>query len=256
MRPMWSGMISFGLVNIPVKLYTAVKSHPYEMNYLRRDDLCPIQYKRVCRRTGEEVPFEQIVRGYQFRKGDYIVLEEEDFKKAGVKKTYTIDVEVFVDEKEIDGKFLEKPYFLEPDKKAQKTYALFRQALTKSKKVGIGRFVLKDREHLVMLKPQDKVIILNQMRFAELLKDPGELDLPGEVNIPKNQMELAMELINKFAGTFKPREFHDTYTQTIREIVEAKKKGKPIRLEEEKIPVTQAEDILVKLKASLETANK
>ena len=131
-RPSWRGMISFGLVNVPVNLYTAVKPELHEMNYLRKNDLCPISYKKVCRFTGEEVPFKDIVRGYEYKEGDFVVLDDEDFKKADVKKTSTIDIAVFVDEKDVDPKYMEKPYYLEPEKKAQKPYALFREAMARS----------------------------------------------------------------------------------------------------------------------------
>ncbi len=178
MRAIWSGMVSFGLVNIPVKLHTAVTPDTLSMNYLRKDDLCPIQYKKVCRRTGEEVPFEDIVRGYQYQKDDYVVLSEQDFQKAASKKTYTIDIEQFVDEREVDFKYIEKPYYLEPEKKSHATYALFREALAESKMAGIGRFVLKNREHLVMLKADRDVIMLIVMRFANTLKKPRNSNFP------------------------------------------------------------------------------
>lgn len=257
MRALWSGMISFGLVNIPVKLYTAVKTEPYQMNYLRREDLCPIQYKKVCRRTGEEVALEHIVKGYQYKKGDYVVLDEEDFKKADIKKTYTIDIEVFVDDNSVDLKYADKPYFLEPEKKSQKAYALFREAMRKSKKAGIGKFVLKDREHLAMLRPENRAIMLILMRFDALLKDPSELDLPPqEIKIPQNQMELALELIGKLRGDFNPGQFKDTYTEKLRQIIEAKKKGKYVHAEEVSLASTEAGDILAKLRQSLATAGK
>lgn len=254
MRALWSGMISFGLVNIPVKLYVAAESRPFQLSYLRKDDLCPIQYKRVCRITGEEVPFQQLVKGYEYRKGDYVVLDEQDFKKADIKKTYTIEIDVFVDEKEVDVKYIEKPYYLEPEKKSHKTYALFREAMLKSKKVGIGRFVLKDREHLVMLKTDGKVIMLVLMRFSGVIRDPGGLDLPGKIDVPENQLNLAMELIKKFEGNFNPHNFKDTYTQRLKEVIEAKKKGKPVHVKEERLQETEAGDILSRLKESLSTA--
>lgn len=256
MRPMWSGMISFGLVNIPVKLYTAVKSSAFEMNYLRRDDLCPIQYKRVCRRTGEEVPYENIVRGYEYRKDDYVVLDDRDFEKADLKKTYTIDIEVFIDERDVGPEYFEKPYFLEPDKRAHKTYALFRQAMVRAGKVGIGKFVLKDREHLVMLRPDNKVITLILMRFSELLKNYQELDLPGEMTIPKNQLALALELIGKLQGRFKPRDYRDTYSEQLKKVIEAKKRGKTFHIEKPKPEITEVRDIMVKLRQSLSAAKK
>lgn len=247
----WSGMISFGLVNVPVNLYVAVKPEIHEMNYLRKVDLCPIQYKKVCRLTGEEVPFKDIVRGYEYKKGDYVVLSDEDFKRADVKKTYTIDIEVFVDEKDVDPKYLEKPYYLEPQKKAHKTYALFREAMAKAKKVAIGKFVLRDREHLVMLKPEGNVLVLMMLRFFGALRDPSNLDLPAKTAIPKNQLELALELIKKFEGAFKPETFKDTHAARLREIIAAKKKGKPVHVREEVPRETEVEDIVSKLKESL-----
>jgi len=251
-RPSWRGMISFGLVNVPVNLYTAVKPEIGAMNYLRKDDLCPISYKKVCRMTGEEVPFKDIVKGYEYREGDFVVLEEGDFGKADVKKTSAIEVELFVDEKDVPPEFIEKPYYLEPQPKADKAYALFRDAMARSKKVGIGLFVLRDREHLVMLKPQGRAIMLIQLRFAATLRDPGQLDLPGQIDVPKNQMELALELVKKFEGVFKPRDFKDTYAASLRAIIAAKAKGKPVHLRKEEAPrETEVEDIVSKLKESL-----
>jgi DNA end-binding protein Ku len=251
-RPVWSGMISFGLVNVPVNLYVAAKPELHQMNYLRKDDFCPIQYKKVCRHTGEEVPFKDIVKGYEYRSGDYVVLSEKDFEKADVKKTYAIDLEVFVDEKEVDAKYLEKPYYLEPQKKAHKSYALLRDAMARSGKVGIGKFVLRDREHLVMLKPEGEVIVLLQLRFAGTLRDPRALDLPGKAEVPKNQLELALDLIRKFEGHFQPEDYKDTYAATLKKIIEAKKKGRPVHIKEEEAPKeTEVEDILAKLKDSL-----
>ena len=251
-RPSWRGMISFGLVNVPVNLYTAVKPEIHEMNYLRKDDLCPIAYKKVCRLTGEEVPFKDIVRGYEYRDGDYVVLKDEDFDKADVKKTSAIEIEVFVDERDVDPKYIEKPYYLEPQKKADKAYALFREAMAATKKVGIGLFVLKDREHLVMLKPEGRVILLVLLRFAASLRDLSELDLPAKADVPKAQMELALDLIKKFEGPFKPEAYKDTYAARLRSIIAAKAKGKTVHVPEQEAPrATEVEDIMAKLKESL-----
>jgi len=251
MHALWSGMVSFGLVNIPVNIQTAVKPDTLSMNYLRKDDLCPIQYKKVCRKTGEEVPFEDIVRGYQYKKDDYVILKEEDFQKAAAKKSNTIDIELFADEKEIDPKFMEKPYYLEPQKKAGATYALFRTALAESKKVGIGRFVLKDKEHLVMLKADHEVIMLIVMRFADKFKRTSELSLPKAGDIPKNQKELALELIEKLNGHFKPEHFKDNYNERLMRVIEARKHGKTVHVEKEEPKETTASDIMDKLKKSL-----
>ncbi|MGZ5488626.1 MAG: non-homologous end joining protein Ku [Candidatus Aminicenantales bacterium] len=251
-RPTWTGMVSFGLVNVPVNLYTAVKPEIHAMNYLRKDDLCPISYKKVCRLTGEEVPYKDIVKGYEYRDGDFVVLNDSDFEKADVKRSSAIEIEVFVDEKDVDPKYLEKPYYLEPQKKAHKPYALFREAMTKAQKVAIGTFVLRDREHLVMLKPEGKVILLTLLRFAATLKDPGELDLPDKAEVPKNQMDLALELIKKFEGPFKPEAFKDSYAARLRAIIAAKAKGKTVHVPEEEAPrATEVEDIMAKLRESL-----
>jgi DNA end-binding protein Ku len=251
-RPSWTGMISFGLVNVPVNLYVAVKPEIHAMNYLRKDDLCPISYKKVCRVTGEEVPFQDIVKGYEYREGDYVVLKDEDFEKADVKKTSTIDVEMFVDEQDVDPKYIEKPYYLAPQKKGHQAYALLREAMARSKKVAIGVFVLRDREHLVMLKPEGRVILLLLLRFAASLRSPAELDLPAKAEVPKNQMELALDLVRKFGGEFKPEAFKDTYAARLRAIIAAKAKGKTVHVREEEAPrETEVEDILSKLKESL-----
>lgn len=251
-RPIWEGMVSFGLVNVPVRLMSAVKPELHAMNYLRKDDLCPISYKKVCRSTGEEVPFKDVVRGYEYREGDYVVLSEEDFKRADLKRTSTIDLEVFVDEKNVDPRFIEKPYYLEPDRKAHKAYALLREAIAGSKKVGIGRFVLRDREHLVMLKPEGQVIMAIQLRFAASLRSPATLDLPGKVDVPENQMKLALELIKKFEGPFKPEAYKDAYAAHLKAIIAAKAKGKTVHVRKEEAPrETEVEDIMSKLMASV-----
>jgi DNA end-binding protein Ku len=245
-------MISFGLVNVPVNLYTAVKPEIHAMNYLRKNDLCPISYRKVCRSTGEEVPFKQIVRGYEYREGDFVVLNDEDFKKADLKRTSTIDIEAFVDEKDVDPKYIEKPYYLEPEKKAHKAYALLREAMALSRKIGIGRFVLRDREHLVMLKPEGRVILLILLRFAASLRSPAELDLPTKVDVPNNQMKLALELIKKFEGSFKLDAYKDAYAARLKSIIAAKAKGRTVHVRKEKAPKeTEFEDILSKLTESL-----
>ncbi|MCB4791561.1 MAG: Ku protein [Elusimicrobia bacterium] len=251
MRALWSGLVNFGLVNIPIKIQTAVKTDTYSMHYLRKDDMCPIQYKKVCRRDGQEVPLGDIVRGYEYEKGDYVVLKEEDFQKAAVKKTYTIAIELFVNEREVDFKYIEKPYFLEPEKRSHAAYALFRSALQESGMVGIGRFVLKDREHLALLKADHEVIMLIVMRFASTLKKTSGLDLPKNADIPRNQKELALELINKHKGHFRPEQFKDNYIEQLKRIIETKKHGKTIHVEKETPQETAASDILEKLKKSL-----
>jgi DNA end-binding protein Ku len=251
-RPIWTGLISFGLVNVPVTLHSALKPEIHAMNYLRKDDLCPISYRKVCRATGEEVPFKDIVKGYEYREGDFVVLSDEDFKRADVKRSSIIDLEVFADESEVDPKYIERPYYLAPEKKAQKAYALLREAMARSGKVGIGRFVLRDREHLVMIKPEGPVIMLVQLRFAATVRNTAGLDLPAKADVPKNQMDLALELIKKFEGHFNPEDYKDAYAAELKAIIAAKAKGKTVHLKKEEAPrETEVEDIMSKLMESL-----
>ncbi len=234
MRSIWSGSINFGLVNIPVKLYTAVKSSHLYFNYLRKDDLCSIGYLKVCRKTGEEVSKEEIVRSYEYQKGDYVILDENDFKEANIETSYAITIEDFVAEKEVDIIYAEKPYYLEPEKESKNVYALFREALLESKKVGIGKFILKEKEHLGMLKTQEDLIVLVLIRFPSEILSPESLDIPKKIKVPRKQIELALELIDKLSGPFKLAKYKDTYTEKLKEIIEAKKKGKKITVKESK----------------------
>ena len=156
MKALWKGSISFGLVNIPVKLYSASQSHTLDLDMLRKGDLCQVRFARVCRDDGKEIPYEDIVKGYKYEDGDYVVLTDKDFENASVEKTHTIDILHFVNEKEIDPVYFEKPYFLVPEKSGTKSYALLREAIKQTKKAGIGRFVLKNREHIGLLKYNPK----------------------------------------------------------------------------------------------------
>jgi len=155
MRPLWQGAISFGLILIPVKMYKATKERNLDFHLVREGDLCPIRYARVCKSTGEEVPYDKIAKSYKYQKGDQVIFHDEDFKKFYLKRTETIEVTEFANEAEIDMKYYERPYFLEPEKGADKVYALLREGLKKSKKVGIARYVLHNLEHLGVIKPED-----------------------------------------------------------------------------------------------------
>ena len=256
MRAIWSGAISFGLILIPVRLYTAVEDSGLDLDMLRKQDLCPISYARVCRITGEEVPYEDIVKGYQYRKGDYVVLEDEDFKRASVRKTQTVDIIEFVDQKEIDAKLLAKPFYLEPTKQARKAYALLREALKKTGKVAVGRFVLRNREHLVILKPEEDLIVLEQMRFADEIKKPAGLDLPAGDEASEKEVDIAIKLIDQLTEPFRAEEFHDTYREELKRVIDEKAKGKPRAVEEEKLVPTEVPDLMARLRESLEQARK
>lgn len=221
---------------------------------LRKQDLCPISYARVCRDTGEEVPYEEIVKGYEYRKGDYIVIEDEDFRRANVRKTQTIDIEEFVDEREIDTKFFEKPYYLEPTKQARKAYALLREALKKTGKVGVGRFVLRSRERLVALKPEGDLIVLEQMRFVSELRKPEGLNLPAGDEANNRELSVAIKLIDQLTEPFKPEQFHDTYREELERVIAEKAAGRTPEARGEKPIPTEVPDLMAKLRESLERA--
>lgn len=251
MRSMWTGAISFGLVNIPIKLYKASESSRLDFDLLRRDDRCRIRYVRVCGETGEEVPYEDIVKGYEYEKGRYVILEDEDFQKANVKKTRTIEIMSFADADEIDEKYIEQPYFLAPDEKAAQAYGLLREALKESKKVAIARFVLRSREHLAMLQAEGDVIVLHQMRFAAELRSPEELDLPGKVQAEERQMKMALQLIEQLTEAWNPEQYKDTYVEDLMRIIEQKASGQEIEAEEEPVPI-EVVDLFAQLSKSLE----
>jgi DNA end-binding protein Ku len=254
MKSIWTGAISFGLIHIPVRLYTAVREVALDFDMLRRGDLCRIRYARVCRDSGEEVPFDQIVKGYEYRKGDYIVLEDEDFTRASVKKTQTIDISEFVDEHEIDIKLLEKPFYLEPTKSARKAFALLREALKRTSKVGVGKFVLRNREHLVILRPENQNILLEQMRFANEIRQPEGLELPAEHEASEKEIGIAVKLIEQLTEPFNPEDFRDTYRDELERVIEEKVQGKPPSAEVEMPTLTEIPDLMAKLKESLEQA--
>ena len=250
MRSIWSGAISFGLIHIPVKLYSASQDQGINFDYLRKQDLCRVQYARVCRSTGEEVPWKDTVKGYEYQKGDYVVLTDEDFKKASPKKTNTIDIADFADEDEIDPKFFEKPYYLEPEKKATKAYILLREALKRSKKVGIARFVLKSKEHMAVLKAEDNILVLNQMRFANEIRKPDELEVPNE-DVNKRELDMAVKLIDQLTTHFKPEDYKDTYTKELQELIDQKVKGEAPKVKKETQEPTEVKDLMESLRASL-----
>ncbi|HCP08386.1 MAG TPA: Ku protein [Candidatus Moranbacteria bacterium] len=252
MRAIWQGSISFGLINIPVRLYSATKERKLSFNYLRKEDLCPIKYVKVCRNSGEEVPYDDIVKGYEYKKGDWVVLSDEDFKKADVKKTNTIEVFQFASEKEIDPSLYEKFYYLEPVKEARKAYVLLREALKKSKKVGIAKFVLRTKEKLAVVRPMDNLIILDAIRFADEIREPEELNIPGKEKIENKDIEIAVKLIDQLTEVFKLEKYHDTYTEELERVISEKSKGKvPEAKGEIPVPVTEMEDIMAKLRESL-----
>ncbi|MEO8664909.1 MAG: Ku protein [Ignavibacteria bacterium] len=252
MKSIWKGAISFGLVNIPVKMYSATQSHTIDLDMLRKGDLCEVKYKRVCKDDDKEIPYENIVKGYKYEGGDYVVLTDKDFASAYVEKTNTIDLVHFVDEKEIDSIYFEKPYYLEPEKSGTKSYKLLREAIKKSKKVGVARFVLKNREHIAVIKPFKDILILNQIRFQDEVRSYSDLNLPKEGDVSEKEVDLAISLIKQLSDKFNPKEFKDTYVQQLKKIIEEKAKGKKTVRKAAKTPKsTSTKSLMTLLKASV-----
>lgn len=253
MRPIWTGSISFGLVNIPVKLFSGVRTREgLDLDMLHKEDHAPIRYARICRKDGEEVPWDHIVKGYEYREGDYVVLTEADFDKANPKKTQTIDIQQFVEEGEIDIRYFERPYYLEPVKGGEKAYALLHAALDKSEKVGLAKFVMHEREHLAVLKPVGKALVLNQMRFPKDIREAGDLKFPSDKDVSTKEIDVALKLIQQETKPFIPEDYHDTYTEELEDIIAAKAKGKKPSAKGTKKPKdTSAGDLMEALKASL-----
>lgn len=253
MRAIWTGAIGFGLVNIPVKLYSASHQSELDLDMLDKKDHAHIKFKRVNEDTGKEIPWNNIVKGYKL-KGRYVVLEDKDFERASPKKSKLIEISDFIMEEEIDSIYFETPYFLEPEKSGMKAYALLREAFKKSGKAGVGSFVLRNKEHLCILRPYKNVIVLNRLRFAEEIRDPTELTLPKEKPKP-NEMKMALSLIDQLTGPFDIKKFKDTYTAELLKLIKAKSKGKEVKQPKLRVTHRKADDLMSQLKASLKKAS-
>lgn len=249
-RAIWKGGISFGLVFIPVKMYSGSTSHDVDLNMIRKGDQCPIKYVRLCEKDGKEVVWKDIVKGHKVD-DYYITITDEDFEKASSGKSESIDIVEFVKTGEINPRYFEKPYLLEPEKGAGKTYNLLRQAIVDSKMAGLAKFVLRRREHLALLMADEKVIYLAQMRFHDELRKPDDLKIPG-TSPSSQELNMALQLIKGMSAKFKPEKYKDTYQQTLKKIIEAKSKNKEIEPVEEKKEESAVEDLMDQLKKSLE----
>lgn len=253
MRSIWSGALSFGLINIPIRLYSGTEEHALSFDLLHKKDLSPIRYARICKEDGKEIPYEDIVKGYEYQKGEYVVVTEEDFKSVDMEKTDAIEIVQFALKSEIDPIYYEKPYFLEPGKGADKPYALLREALLKSKKVGIVKFVFRNREHIGIVEPYGQAIILNQMRFSSEIRDVEELKLPKNGQNNKKEVEMAMKLVDQLTDKFKPETFHDEYSEKLQKVIENKVKGIPFQKRKKEVSKpSKVHDIMSLLKKSLE----
>jgi len=254
MRAIWTGAIGFGLVNIPVKLFSAVQASELDLDMLDKSDSANIKYQRVNAATGKEVAWENIVKGYKID-DKYVVLDDDDFEKASPEKTKLIEITEFVDEKEIDSIYYETPYYLQPEKSGSKPYALLRDALKETKKAGLGSYVLRNRESLVLIKPQGDLLILNKIRFQEEIRDTEDINVPG-VKIKPAEMKMAVQLIESLSTGFDIGRYKDTYNEKLLKLIMAKAKGKKMKTPKMEIVHSKSRDLMAQLKESLNSSKR
>ena len=222
MRAIWKGSISFSLVNVPISLYPATRREELSFRLLRKSDLSPINYQRVAEADGKEVPWENIVKGYEYEKGKFVILKDEDFRRVDIEATQTVDIIDFVELDEIDPMFFDKPYYLEPQKAGAKAYVLLREALKKSGKVGIAKVVIKTRQHLAAVKPMKNALVLELMHFADELLKPTALNIPGELDIGAKELDMALSLIDKMTDKWDPNKYADDYRVALLKLIHEK----------------------------------
>jgi DNA end-binding protein Ku len=254
-RAIWSGSISFGLLNVPVKLYSAVSKKNVSFRELRAEDGSRIRHKRVAEADGEEVPYEEIVKGYEIAPEQYVVLTREELEELDPKKTRAIEIQDFVDLDEIDPIYFDHPYYLGPDKGAEKAYALLVKAMADSNKVAVARFVLRNKENLAAIRPMANVLTMATMRFADEVVSPKEIEEVVTENgeTPKKQeLEMAKQLIDSLAGDFDAEKYEDEYRNELLDLIERKAKGEAVveAVSEEPTP-TKAPDLMAALEESL-----
>ncbi|HVT01420.1 MAG TPA: Ku protein [Patescibacteria group bacterium] len=252
MRAIWSGSINFGLVNIPIQLYPATQDKNIDFDYLHEKDLSPVRYAKVCKKEEREIKSEDIVRGFEIEPEHYVVVTDDDIKRASPEKTDSIQILSFAKEDEIDSEYFETPYYIEPDKKAQKAYYLLYESLKESKTVGVASFILRTRETLGVIKVHKNLLVLNRIRYSEEIRDYKELDIPRSENITKAELEMATSLIKKLTKKFEPDEYQDTYREKLEKTIRARAGGKKLPEIKEKKQTAKVEDLMTLLRESLD----
>jgi DNA end-binding protein Ku len=258
MASIWKGSLSFGLVNIPVEVRTAIQGDHISFRMLHEDDLSPIKYERVSASTGEPVPWNEIVKGYEYDKGKFVIITDEDFKTAAVESSKTLEIVDFVKENEIDPRYFETPYFLVPSKGGEKAYALLREAIRKTGSVGIGKIIIRQKQHLAGIKVVGEALVLEIMRFANELIDTNTLNLPDASLVRPQELQMAEQLVNSLAEPFDPTKYADEYRANLMRVIHAKMKGKKLTLkpEPEAERDTQVIDLMTRLRESLDQGKK
>jgi DNA end-binding protein Ku len=255
---MWKGSIAFGLVNIPVELYSATRDHRPKFRLLHAKDEEPVRYERVCQKEGKPVAWEDLVKGYEYAKGQFVVLTKDDFKTAALEKTKTIDILDFVDPKDVDERYFETPYYLQAGKGSERAYVLLREAIRTSEKIGIAKIILRDAQHLAAVEAIGDALVLTMMRFADELVDLKDFNFPGKVEVRPAELKMAQQLIDNLVSEWKPDKYTDEYKENLLRVINAKVKGRKPKLIDEDHTPKQAEvvDLMARLRASLEGRGK
>ena len=259
MRPLWTGALTFGLVNIPVRLHSAVQAKErISFRLLHKKDLSPIRYERVCQKEGEAVDWKDIVKGYEYSKGKFVVLTDEDFKAAAIESSKTIEIMDFVAADEIDPRYFETPYYLVPAKGGEKAYALLREAIKRTGMVGIGKITMRSNSlHLAGVKSVGEALVLEIMRFADELVTESDFTFPTDAGVRPQELQMAEQLVGNLSQSFDPSKYTDDYHANLMKIIRAKMKGKKIEVPEPVEPEsTQVVDLMTRLQESLELGKK
>jgi DNA end-binding protein Ku len=227
MRSVWKGSINFGLVNIPVAVYAATREEKVSFKQLRKSDLSPIKYKKVAEADDKEVPGEQIVKGYEYEKGKWVVLEDADFEAVQIESTHAIEITDFIETADVNPKYFYKPYFLEAQKGGEKGYALLHRALVETKKIGIAKVAIRSREYLAAVKPDGLFLMLELMHFAQEVLEPEGLKTPAGVELSAREIEMAKALVASLSAPFEPEKYADSYQDAVRAMIEQKIKKRP-----------------------------
>jgi DNA end-binding protein Ku len=257
-RAIWKGSISFGLVNIPVGLYSAEKREEISFHLLDRRNMARVRYQKVNEETGKEVPWDETVRGYEYEKGQYVVLTDEDLKRAAPEATQSIDIIDFVDLEEISPLYFDKPYYLGPDKKGARAYALLRETLRRTGKAGIAKVVIRTKQYLAAVMVAENVLTLEILRYPDELRDPAELDVPaGDAGVSERELEMAERLVEGMVERWKPEQYKDTYRDDVMALIEKRVEAGQTEGSDEPVPAprrTEAKvvDLMALLKQSVD----
>jgi DNA end-binding protein Ku len=253
-RAIWTGSIAFGLVDVPVRMYSAVEEHTLHFNFVHAPDGSRIGYEKICKAEDKPVPDDEIVKAFEYEKGEWVYMTDEDFEAAAAESHHTIDIRAFVPFEDIDAIYFERTYYLGPEENGERVYSLLSRAMEDSGLAGVAKWVMRDRQNLGLLRIRDGAIALERMHFADEIRS-AEGIAPGDVRLDKSELEMAAQLIEQYSGKFNPEEYRDTYRDALCEIIQAKRRGEEVRVEAEPEPEAPT-DLMAALRASVEAARR